>query len=67
MKEKIVFYLKETIHVRMNYIGLLKGRSFIMITIYLIVFNILFDTNTLRIVVIVNFINKIFIFNKSIT
>ncbi len=65
LREKIVFYLKETVHVRMNYIGLLKGRSFIIITIYLTVFNTFLDTNTLYIVIIVNLTNKILTLSKD--
>ncbi len=49
----------------MNYISLSKGRSFIMIAIHSTVSNALFDTNTPQIVIIINFINKVFIFNKS--
>ena len=50
----------------MNYIDLLKEYSFIMIVIYLAVSNILFDTNIPWIVIIINFTNKVFIFNKNI-
>ncbi len=37
-----------------------------MITIYPIVFNTLFNINTFQIVIIINLINKVFIFNKNI-
>ncbi len=50
----------------MNYISFPKGYSFIMITIYPAVFNILLDTSTLCIVIIINLINKTLIFNKDI-
>ena len=50
----------------MNYIGLSKGHSFIMTTIYLTILNVLLDINTLHIVIIVNPINKTLIFSKGI-
>ncbi len=37
-----------------------------MTVIYLVVLNVFFDANTLRIVIIVNLTNKVFTFNKSI-
>ncbi len=50
----------------MNYISFSNERLFIIITIYPIVPNVLFDTNTLWIVIIINLTNKAFIFSKSI-
>ena len=50
----------------MNYISLLKRRSFIMIIMHPVVFNAFLDISTLYIVIIVNFTSKILIFNKSI-
>ena len=66
LREKIVFYLKKTVYIRMNYTGLLKGRSFIITTTYPTIPNILFNTNTFYIVIITNPTNKILTFNKSI-
>src|SRR6266699_3528770 len=66
LREKIVFYPKKIVYVRMNYISLLKERSFIMTAIYPIVPNVFLDTNTPYIVIIVNFTNKILTFNKDI-
>ncbi len=50
----------------MNYTSLPKRRSFIITTIYPIVLNILFDANTLYIVIIINLTNKTLILNKNI-
>ncbi len=65
LKEKIVFYSKETVYVQMDYIGLLKKCLFIMIVIYPAVPNVFFDMNILWIVVIINLINKAFIFSRD--
>ncbi len=50
----------------MNYISFLKERSFIITTIYSVVFNVLLDISTLCIVIIVNLISKTLIFSKGI-
>ncbi len=50
----------------MNYISLLKRRSFIITAIYPTVPNVLLDINTPYIVIIINLTNKTLIFNKGI-
>ena len=58
LREKIIFVLKETVHVRIDYMSLPKGRFFIMTTTHPIVSNAITDSTTLRIAMLVNPIDK---------
>jgi len=57
-REKITFALKKIVYIYIDYINFSKDRSFIMITTYLIIFNIITDSITLKIAIFVNSIDK---------
>ncbi len=59
LREKIIFVLKETVHVRIDYMSLPKGRFFIMTTTHPIVSNAITDSTTLRIAMLVNPVFKV--------
>jgi len=66
LKEFIQFEPKETIYIRINYIGLFKRRSFVITTTYLAVVYTVLNNNTLKIVILTNSIKKHLEFNKNI-
>ncbi len=66
LKESIQFEPGKTIHIQINYIGLFKGRSFVITTIYLTVVYIVLNNNILKIVILTNPTKKRFKFNKNI-
>ncbi len=57
-QEKMIFTLKKTVYIYVNYTNLSKGRSFIMIAIHPTISNIIIDSIIPRIAIFVNFINK---------
>ncbi len=63
---KIILQLRETVYIRIDYTGLSKSRSFIMIKIYLTTSNIILDSTTPKIVILVNLIKKALKINKDI-
>ncbi len=58
LREKIILTLKETVHIRIDYTNFPKDRSFIMITTYPAIFNIIIDSTTPRIAMLANSIDK---------
>ena len=63
---KIIFQLKETVNIRINYTGLSKGRSFIMIKIHPVTSNAILDSTTFKIAILVNLIKKVLKIDKDI-
>jgi hypothetical protein len=57
-RETITLTPKETVHVYVNYTNLPKGRSFIITTIYLTIFNAITDSTIPRIAMFANPTNK---------
>jgi len=66
LKELIQFKFGKTVYMRINYIGLSKRHSFVIIAIYPAVVYMVLDNNTLKIVILVNLIKKCLEFNKNI-
>jgi len=66
LKEPIQFEPRETIHMRINYIGLLKRRSFVITAIYLAAIYAVLDSNTPKIAILTNLTKKCLEFNKNI-
>ena len=66
LKESIQFEPGETVYIQINYIGLFKGRSFVITAIYLAVVYIVLNSNILKIAILVNPIKKYLEFNKNI-
>ena len=66
LKKLIQLEPKETIHIQINYINLLKRYSFVITTIYPTVVYTILDNNTLKIVIFINSIKKRFELNKNI-
>ena len=66
LRSKIVLQPKETIHVRIDYTGLPKSRSFIITRIYPTVLNIILDFTTFKITILINFTKKVLKIDKSI-
>jgi len=64
--EKITFILKETVYVRVDYTSFSKGRFFMMIAIYLVVFNVITDFIIPRIAMFVNLMDKLLEICKGI-
>jgi len=62
---EIIVQLKETVYIRIDYIGLSKGRSFIMIEIYSITSNIILDSTIPKIAILINPTKKAFKFDKN--
>src|SRR6266566_2844051 len=62
---KIILQSKEIIYIRIDYTGLLKGRSFIMIEIYPTILNVILDFIILKIAILINPIKKALKINKS--
>ena len=58
LREKIILIPKETVHIRVDYTNLPKGRFFIMTTTHPTIFNVITDSTTPRITVFVNLIDK---------
>ena len=54
LREKVTLQVEETIHIRINYIGLPKGRSFIMITNHPVASSAILDSGTPRFVILAN-------------
>src|SRR6266699_5556643 len=65
-REKIILAPKETVHVRIDYMNLSKDRSFIMIAIHPTVFNIIINSITPRIAILVNSTDKLLKICKDI-
>ncbi len=63
---KIIFQLEKTVYMRIDYISLSKGQSFIMIGIYPIASNAILDFITPRIAILVNLIKKTLKIDKGI-
>ncbi len=63
---KIILQLKEIIYMRIDYIGLLKSRSFIMIKVYLITLNVILNFITFMIAILINLIKKVLKIDKDI-
>jgi len=64
--DKIILQLRETIYMRVDYIGLSKGRFFIMTKIYLTASNVILNSTTLKIVILINLIKKTLKIDKNI-
>jgi hypothetical protein len=58
--------LGEIVYVRVDYIGLLKGRLFIMIANHLVASNTILDFNTLCIAIFVNLTERVLKISKRI-
>ncbi len=63
---KIILQLEEIVYIRIDYIGLFKGRSFIIIRIYLTISNIILNSMILKIVILINPIKKALKIDKNI-
>jgi len=63
---KIILQLEEIVYIRIDYIGLFKGRSFIIIKIYLIASNDILNFTILKIAILIDFIKKALKIDKSI-
>ncbi len=63
---EIILQSEEIIYIRVDYTGLSKGRSFIIIEIYLIVSNAILNYIILKITILVNLIKKALKIDKSI-
>ncbi len=63
---EIIFQLKKTVYIRVDYTGLFKGRSFIMIKIYSTVLNAILNFIILKIAILINFIKKVLKIDKDI-
>ncbi len=66
LKESIQFKPKEIIYIQINYIGLFKRYSFIIIIIYLAAIHIVLNNNILKITIFINPTKKHLEFNKNI-
>ena len=66
LREPIQLEPRETVHIQVNYIGLFKRRSFIMITTYLAVVYTVLDNNIPRIAILMNLTKKRLEFSKNI-
>ena len=65
-REKIIFVSKKTVYICIDYTNFPKGRSFIITAIYPVVFNVIIDSITPRIVVFVNSTDKLLEICKGI-
>ncbi len=63
---EIILQLEKIVYIWVDYIGLPKGRSFIMIEIYSIISNVILDFIILKIAILVNLIKKVLKINKDI-
>ncbi len=63
---EIIFQLREIVYIRVDYIGLSKGRSFIIIRVYSITSNIILDFIIFKIVILINPIKKALKIDKDI-
>ncbi len=63
---KIIFLLEEIVYIRIDYTGLFKGRSFIMIRVYLTALNVILNSITFRIAILVNFTKRVLKIVKGI-
>ncbi len=66
LHNEIILQSKETVYIQVDYIGLPKGRSFIMIRIYLTTSNAILNSTTLKIVILINSIKKALKIDKDI-
>jgi len=66
LKEPIQLEPGETVHMRVNYTGLPKGRSFVMMAMHLAVVHTVLDSKTPRIVILANPTKKRLEFSKNI-
>ena len=66
LHSKIIFQSRKTIYIQINYTGLSKGRSFIMIKIYPTASNAILNSIIPKIAILVNFIKKTLKIDKSI-
>ena len=66
LKEPIQLEPGKTVHIRINYIGLFKRRSFVMTAIYPAATYTVLDSNILKIVILTNLIKKHLELNKNI-
>ena len=64
--DEIILQLGETVYTRVDYIGLSKGRSFIMIRIYPTASNAILDSTTPKIAILANPIKKALKIDKGI-
>ncbi len=66
LREPIQFEPGETVYIWVNYIGLSKGCSFVMMAMYPTAVYTVLDNNTPRIAIFTNLIKKRLEFNKNI-
>ncbi len=66
LKEFIQLELYKIVYIRINYIGLFKGRSFVIMTMYPAVVYIVLNSNIPKIAIFTNLIKKRLEFNKNI-
>ncbi len=66
LKKPIQLESGEIVHIRINYTGLFKKRSFVITTIYLAVVHIVLDNNIFKIIILTNSTKKYLEFNKNI-
>jgi len=66
LRQWIVLQPKEIVYIRVDYISLSKGCSFMMIAIYPAVSNVILDFDTPQIVIFVNPIAKLLKISKGI-
>ena len=63
---KIIFQSKEIVYIWVDYTGLSKSRSFIMIKIYPTTSNVILNSTIFKIAILVNFMKKTLKIDKSI-
>jgi len=66
LREPIQFEPGETVYIRINYIDLFKGCSFVITATYPTATHIILNNNTLKIVILTNPTKKHLEFNKNI-
>jgi len=66
LKEFIQFESGEIVYIRINYIGLSKGRLFVIMAIYPTVIYTVLDNNIFKIVIFTNLIKKCLELSKNI-
>ncbi len=66
LRGEIILQLGEIVYTRVDYTGLSKGRSFIMIRIYSTVSNTILDFTIFRIAILINFIKRTLKIDKGI-
>ncbi len=63
---EIIFQLGEIIYIRIDYIDLSKGRSFIITEVYPIASNIILNSTTFKIAILTNLMKRVLKIDKSI-